>query len=160
MAAPFDADFFDDSFFDVGAGVVLVDDEIDMQPLKQSTAITHCFYAKDEDGNGVTGLVDGDFTKRIRKAGNAFAAMTVTITELENGWYSLPISAAHSDTAGFLAVSLSASGIRRVNLLYRVMARLTDDVAYTDPTGIPISIGGTGLVTIDDGGRYVHQNRR
>jgi hypothetical protein len=86
------------------------------------------------NGDGVTGLVDAGFTKRISKDGGAFAAMTVTVTELENGWYSLPLSTAHSDTLGITTVSLSHASIKRVNLQFRVHARLPDDLAT--PTNI------------------------
>ena len=71
-----------------------------MYPLKQSAAITIPVFVHDVNGDAVTGLVDGGFTKRISKNGAAFAAMTVTITEQENGWYTLPLSAAHTDTLG------------------------------------------------------------
>jgi len=105
-----------------------------MYPLKQSTALTVPFFAHDVNGDGVTGLVDAGFTKRISKDGGAFAAMTVTISELENGWYSLPLSTAHSDTLGLATVSLSHASIKRVNLQFRVHARLPDDLAT--PTNI------------------------
>lgn len=77
----------------------------------------------------MTGKVDGDWTKRISKNGGAFAAMTVTITEMENGWYSFPLSTSHSDTLGILSLSFSATGVKRVNLQYRVHAQLPDDHA-------------------------------
>jgi hypothetical protein len=101
--------------------------------LKQSTAITIPFFAHDGNGDGVPAIADGSWTKRISKNGGAWAAMTVTITEGENGWYFLPIGTGHSDTLGFLAVSLSAAACKRVNLMWRVSANLIDDVAaYVD----------------------------
>jgi hypothetical protein len=98
-------------------------------PLKQSTAIDVSFFAHDVNGDGVTGLADGGFTKRIRKNGAAFGAMTVTVAELENGWYELPLSSAHTDTLGELVISLSHASCKRVNLVYRVHASLPDDHA-------------------------------
>lgn len=100
-----------------------------MYPIKQSTAITVPIFAHDAAGDGVTGLVDGGFTKRISKNGGAFAAMTVTVTELENGWYSVPLSTAHTDTLGLLSVSLSHASCKRINLQFRVHAALPDDIA-------------------------------
>ncbi|MGH7186761.1 MAG: hypothetical protein ACREIB_10865, partial [Pseudomonadota bacterium] len=88
--------------------------------MQLSTAITIPIFAHDVNGDGVTGIADGSFTKRISKNGAAFAAMTVTIVEMENGWYSLPLSATHTDTAGILTVSLSAAAAKRVNLQWRV----------------------------------------
>ena len=46
--------------------------------------------------------------------------MTVTITFMENGWYSVPLSTAHTDTDGVLTVTLTASGIKQINLQWRV----------------------------------------
>ena len=92
------------------------------------------FFVHDINGDGVTGLVDGGFTKRISKGSGAFAAMTVTITEAENGWYSFPLSSTHSDTTGLLTVSFSHASAKRVNLQWRVSARTLDELA--SPTNI------------------------
>jgi heme-degrading monooxygenase HmoA len=100
-----------------------------MYPIKQSTALDIVFFAFDSNGDGVTGKVDGDWTKRISKNGAAFAAMTVTVTERENGFYHAQISTAHSDTLGVLTASFSASGVKRVNIQFRVHARLPDDLS-------------------------------
>ena len=105
-----------------------------MYPIRQSAAETVPFFAFDANGDGVTGLVDGGFTKRISKGSGAFAAMTVTITEMENGWYSFPLSSSHSDTLGLLTISLSHASIKRVNLQWRVSARTLDELA--SPTNI------------------------
>jgi len=99
-----------------------------MYPLKQSTAITVPFFAHDVNGDAVTGLVDGDFVKRISKNGAAFGAMTVTITEMENGWYSLPVGVGHSATRGVLSMTFTSGTIKQVNLQFRVNARLLDDL--------------------------------
>ena len=106
-----------------------------MYPIRQSTALTLPFFAHDASGNAVTGLLDGSFTKRISKNGAAFGAMTVTITERENGWYSIPLSTSHSDTLGLLSITFTNAGAKQVNLQYRVSAKLIDDlndVAATD----------------------------
>lgn len=124
-----------------------------MYPVKQSTALTVPVFVHDVAGDAVTGLVDAGFTKRISKNGAAFAAMTVTITEMENGWYSLPISAAHSDTLGVLSVTLIHASAKQVNLQFRVTAKLIDDlndVAATDIVSagaITTSAGAVSNVT-------------
>ena len=114
-----------------------------MYPLKQSTAITVPFFAHSDNGDGVPGIADGSFTKRISKDGGAFAAMTVTVTEMENGFYSLPLSTAHTDTTGILTISLSTSA-KRVNLQFRVHARLPDDHAFPVVSGRGIDVDATG----------------
>ncbi len=100
-----------------------------MYPVKQSTAITVPVFAHDANGDAVTGLLDAGFTKRISKNGAAFAAMTVTITEMENGWYSLPLSTAHTDTLGLLTITLLHGSAKQINLQFRVHASLPDDLA-------------------------------
>ena len=99
-----------------------------MYPIKQSTAITIPFYVHDANGDAVTGLTDGSFTKRISKGSAVFGAMTVTITEMENGWYSIPLSTSHSDTLNILTVLFTNAGAKQVNLQFRVTAKLIDDL--------------------------------
>ncbi len=115
-----------------------------MYPLKQSSALTVPFFAHDVNGDGVTGLVDAGFTKRISKNGAAFGAMTVTITEMENGWYSLPLSTAHTDTLGILTISISHGSAKRVNIQFRVHARINDDYAYPAVSGRSSAIDASG----------------
>lgn len=99
-----------------------------MYPLKKDGALPMTFFAHDINGDAITGLVDGDFTKRISKNGGAFGAMTVTITELENGWYAFTLSASHSDTNGVLSITFIASTIKQVNLQFRVSTNIYDDL--------------------------------
>lgn len=119
-----------------------------MYPLKQSSALTVPFFAHDVNGDGVTGLLDAGFTKRISKNGAGFAGMTVTISEMENGWYSLPLSAAHTDTLGILTVSISHASIKRVNLQFRVHARINDDYAYPAVSGRSLDVDASGRTVL------------
>lgn len=118
-----------------------------MYPLKQSTALDILIFAHDANGDGVTGIVDGSWTKRISKAGAAFAAMTVTITERENGWYQLTLSSSHTDTLGILTCSFSAAGVKRVNVQFRVHVRVYDDFAFPASAGQSLAVNGSGQVT-------------
>lgn len=118
-----------------------------MYPLKVSTAITVAFFAHDVSGDAVTGLVDGGFTKRISKNGAAFGAMTVTITEMENGFYSFPLSTSHSDTAGILTILFTHGSTKQINLQYRVHANLPDDLA----TDIATVDSNVDAVLVDTG---------
>jgi len=117
-----------------------------MYPLKQSTALTVPFFAHDANGNGVTALVDGGFTKRISKNGAAFGVMTVTVTEMENGWYSIPVDTGHSDTLGLLSISISNASCQRINLQFRVHVRLPDDHAFPATSGRSMVVDAAGLV--------------
>ena len=129
-----------------------------MYPVKQSTALTVPVYIHDVNGDAVLGLVDGGFTKRISKGSGAFGAMTVTITEKENGWYDVPISASHSDTLGLLTITLLHGSAKQVNLQFRVEANLNDDIS----TALAVVDGIVDTILIDtnelqtdwtDGGR-------
>lgn len=100
-----------------------------MYDLKQSTALTVLFFAHDVNGDAVNSLTDGSFTKRQSKNGAGFGAMTVTVTFMENGWYSLPLTTSHTDTLGVTTIVLTNAGCKQVNLQFRVHARTNDDLA-------------------------------
>lgn len=99
-----------------------------MYPLRQNTAIDIPVFFHDLNGDGVPGIVDAAITKRISQNGAAFAAMTVVLTEQENGWYQLPLTAAHTNTLGILTITLITGAARQVNLQFRVSANVTDDL--------------------------------
>lgn len=99
-----------------------------MYPVKEDTSLDVMFFAHDVNGDPVTGKVNGDWTKRISKNGAAFGAMTVTVTEAELGFYSLTLSSSHTDTVGILTMSFTATGVKQVNLQYRITTRLIDDI--------------------------------
>lgn len=122
-----------------------------MYPIKQSTAVTLPFFVHDVAGDAVLSLVDGGFTKRISKGSAAFGAMTVTITEMENGWYSIPLSAAHSDTLGLLTILFTHGSAKQVNLQFRVEARTLDDLAYPTVSGRSVDVAAGGEVGVDLG---------
>lgn len=120
-----------------------------MYPIKRSTALPITFFAHDASGDPVTGLLDAGFTKRISKNGGAFAAMTVTITEMEGGWYSLTLSTDHTDTLGVLTIYFTHTSCEQVNLQYRVHARIYDDFAWPTTSGRSIDVSATGEVALD-----------
>lgn len=99
-----------------------------MYPVKEDTTLDISFFAHDVNGDAVTGKVNGDWTKRIKKAGGAWGAMTVTITEEENGFYGLQLSTSHTDTVGIPTMAFLATGVKQVNLQYRVTTRIFDDI--------------------------------
>jgi len=120
-----------------------------MYPLKQSTALDVLFFAYDANGDPVTDLVTGDWTKSISKGGSTtINAMTVTVTEASLGWYGITLSSSHTDTLGILSLSFSAPGTKQINLQFRVHARLEDDLAYPNVSGRGIDVDATGGVEI------------
>ncbi len=122
-----------------------------MFDLKQSTSIDWLIFCHDAAGDPVLALTDGSFTKRISKNGAAFAAMTVTITERELGFYVITISTSHSDTLGVLTIIFTNAGAKQVNLQFRVAARITDDLAHPTVSGRSTDVAATGEVGMDLG---------
>ena len=120
-----------------------------MYPIKEDTAITIPVFAHDASGDAVTGMVDGGFTKRISKNGGAFAAMAVTIAEMENGWYEIPLTSSHTDTAGVLSLTFTNASCKQINVQLRVHARLPDDLAYPATSGRSIGVEADGHVHAD-----------
>ena len=111
-----------------------------MYQLKQSAAINVLFYAHDAAGDPVTGLTNGSFTaKRISKNGGAFADLTATITERERGWYLLPLASGDVDTLGVMTIILTAASIKQVNLQFRVVLVLSEDLSSRIPAAL---VGG------------------
>src|SRR5258706_7722175 len=108
-----------------------------MTEIKQNTAHPLQIFVSDTAGAPVTGLTDGQWTKRISKGGSgAFTPMTVTITEDSGGWYDLTLSASHCDTLGFLACYFSAAGALQVNIQFQVVVKLAEDLSVTTfPSG-------------------------
>lgn len=99
-----------------------------MYTVKQSTTLTIPIFVHDINGDAVLGLTDVSFTKRIKKSASVWAAMTVTVTETENGWYDLALTAVHTNTLGLLSITLTNAGAKQVNLQFRVEAKLTDSL--------------------------------
>lgn len=120
-----------------------------MYDIKQSTALTVPFFVHDVNGDAVTGLVDAGFTKRISKNGATFAAMTVTITEMETGWYSIPLSTTHSNTLGLLTILFTHASAKQVNLQWRVSARIPDDLAFPVVSGRGINVNAANRAESD-----------
>jgi hypothetical protein len=117
--------------------------------VKLSTALTVPIFAHDASGDAVTGLLTGDWTKRISKASGAFAAATITITEMEGGFYQLILTTSHTDTLGLLTVYLTHASCKQINLQWRVVTRLPDDRAYPAVSGRPIDVNSAGEVGLD-----------
>lgn len=91
-----------------------------MYELVQNTATTLRFFASDVNGDPVTGKVDTDWTKRIGKHATAWAALSTTVTEEENGWYSFNLASTDPSLIGILSLTFIATGVKNVNLQYQV----------------------------------------
>jgi hypothetical protein len=117
--------------------------------VKQGESTTWPFFVQDSSGDAVTGLTDGSFTKRISKAGGAWADLSATIAETENGWYTVAFSSSDTNTRGAMAVRLTASGAQQTNLLFQVVTRLPWEFAYPTTAGRSIDVATDGVVGIN-----------
>jgi hypothetical protein len=79
-----------------------------MAQLTQSTAYTKMIMMV-ASSDSKTGLAGATLTITTSKAGAAFATITPTVTDRGNGWYSLALTTAHTDTLGELAFHITAT---------------------------------------------------
>ena len=71
-----------------------------------STATVFSFYLTDK-ADHFTGMPGLTPTLSISKRGGPFVTSTNTVTEISDGWYSVAITAADTDTIGDLIIKLS-----------------------------------------------------
>jgi hypothetical protein len=103
-----------------------------MRVIKLATAYTLTAFMTDTDH--VTGKTGLTLTITASKAGAAFASITPTVTELANGWYTLSLTASHTDTLGDLALHITASGADATDLLLQVRANVLGDTLPANVT--------------------------
>lgn len=69
-----------------------------------------------------TGSTGATLTITASKNGGAFAAITPTVTERGNGWYSLLLTTSHTDTLGDLALHITAPLSEPIDCVNEVVA--------------------------------------
>ena len=69
----------------------------------------------------VTGATGKTVTVTLSKAGGAFAAAVGTVTEIGNGWYSIRLTAADTDTPGDLAFHCTATACDDTDFVDQVL---------------------------------------
>jgi hypothetical protein len=115
-----------------------------MSLLKQSTARDKMVFMTDS-ADHVTGKTGLTLTITASKNGGAFASISPTVTERGNGWYSLALTASHTDTAGDLALHVTSTGADPSDLVWQVVSLLPGD-AVAIQTGT-----GSGQLNISSG---------
>lgn len=127
-----------------------------MRELKRSTAANVMLWlaSASDHISGATGLT---LTITASKDGGAFTSITLTVTERGSGWYSLALTASHTDTLGDLALHVTATGADTADVLLRVIAIDKADAAGaglsrldTTVSTIP-GLSATGLLDLTDG---------
>ena len=96
-----------------------------MRKAKQSTAKNVMVLMVDSTDH-VTGKTGLTLTITASKDGAAFASISPTVTERGNGWYSVALTASHTDTLGDLALHATAAGADPADMVLLVEAGATD----------------------------------
>jgi hypothetical protein len=94
--------------------------------LKQSTA-RNLMVLMTSSTDHITGATGLSLTITASKNGAAFASISPTVTERGDGWYSLALTTAHTDTLGDLALHVTASGADPTDVREEVFASLPGD---------------------------------
>lgn len=113
-----------------------------MRKAKQSTAKNVMVLMVDSTDH-VTGKTGLTLTITASKDGGAFGSISPTVTERGNGWYSLALTASHTDTLGDLALHITGAAADPADMVLLVEARSVDDVlptaSYTAPDNATIA---------------------
>lgn len=105
-----------------------------MRKAKQSAAKNVMVLMVDSTDH-VTGKTGLTLTITASKDGAAFASISPTVTERGNGWYSLALTASHTDTLGDLALHITGTAADPADMVLLVEAGATDaDVSTRLPT--------------------------
>lgn len=114
-----------------------------MRKAKQSTAKNVMVLMVDSTDH-ITGKTGLTLTITASKDGAAFASISPTVTERGNGWYSVALTASHTDTLGDLALHITGAAADPADMVLLVEARSVDDVlptaSYTAPDNATIGL--------------------
>jgi len=92
-------------------------------------------------GNGLAGLT---LAVTLSKAGGAFASISPTVTDRGNGWYSIALTASHTDTLGDLVVRATATGAQAAERILNVVINWPITMLDLDAAFFRIRNAGTG----------------
>jgi len=99
-----------------------------------------------DSSDHVTGKTGATLTSTLSKDGAAFASISPSVTERGDGWYSLALTTAHTDTLGDLVLHITASGADPIDLREQVFASLPGDSVTVSSLGAN-SITDSSLAT-------------
>jgi hypothetical protein len=95
----------------------------------------------------VTGKTGLTLTITSSKAGAAFASILPTVTERGNGWYSLALTTAHTDTLGDLALHIIGSAADPADLIMEVVAYNPEDATALGLSRIDAAVSTRSTLT-------------
>ena len=120
-----------------------------MRVLKQSQPANVMVFMADSSDH-VTGKTGLTLSVEISKDGGAFASISPTVTERGNGWYSLALTEADTDTVGDLVVRCTATGADPGERV--LVVRDLGEGAYSDQDLLRLMVAaliGTAVTTED-----------
>lgn len=116
-----------------------------MRLLKKST-LTNVMVFMTDATDHVTGKAGLTLTITASKDGAAFASIAPTVTGLGDGWYTVELTASHTDTLGDLGLHITATGADPTDLICRVIAADLADGTKLGlvalPSAAPAAAGG------------------
>lgn len=128
--------------------------------LKQSTARNLLVFMT-QSADHVTGLTGATLTITASKDGGAFGSISPTVTERGSGWYSLALTASHTDTLGDLALHITAASADPTDLVRQVVAALPGEaISAADTASIADRVLGRSIAGGADSGRVVRDALR
>ena len=113
-----------------------------MKNIKLNTISYDHFVVNDEDGNLITGLVDGNFTKKLyNPSGNEVSGVvTVTVSELGNGLYRVNFNPNATGAWSLIIIHSTYFPYGKIND-YTCIENLNDDLAATLDTILQYNSG-------------------
>jgi hypothetical protein len=114
--------------------------------LYKSTATNRMVFMTDS-ADGKTGKTGLTLTITASKAGGAFASISPTVTERGSGWYSLALTASHTDTLGDLALNITASGADAADKLYQIVPDIAKSAFIVTESALTVTNTTTFVVT-------------
>lgn len=121
-----------------------------MRKAKQSTA-KNVMVLMVGAADHITGLAGLTLTITASKDGAAFAGIAPSVTDRSNGWYSVALTAAHTDTLGDLALHITGAAADPVDMVLLVEGGTTDaDVSSRLATAGYTAPDNAGIAAIPD----------
>lgn len=108
-----------------------------------------------QSADHVTGATGLTLTITASKAGAAFAGIAPVVTERGSGWYSVALTASHTDTLGDLALHITAAGADPLDVLFDVQESGLASADFVVRSGTAVAGAGSSI-TLDAGASAVN----
>lgn len=93
-----------------------------------------------QSADHITGATGLTLTVTASKDGGAFGSISPTVTERGNGWYSIALTASHTDTLGDIALQITAASADPSSVLGQVIAADLNDAVDLGLTNLDATV--------------------